>query len=710
MRQLVVTRGRVSIADVPAPGLEKGRVLVRVASSCVSIGTELSGIRTSGTPLWKRALRKPALVKQFLKLASVQGIGSAASTAIQQVSASHPIGYSAAGEVIAVAPDVVDFAPGDRVACAGGQCAHHAEVISVPINLVVRVPEAVSLAHASTVALGAIALQGVRRCAPTLGESVVVVGLGLLGQLAVQLLRANGCKVIALDVQKDRCQLALSLGADAAVMPEEPEPVEVVSRITGGVGADAVVITAASSSSEILSRAFRMCRKKGRVVLVGDVGLDIARSDIYEKELDFLVSTSYGPGRYDRSFEEEGIDYPVAYVRWTETRNMAAYLEQIANGAVRLDQLVGSPRRLDEAPAVYEALKQPQGSPLCVVIQYDGAEEPAQVSQAVVRSAPSTADRIGIAVIGTGGFSRSTHLPNLARLKDRYELRAIVSRSGVPGQEVARQYQVPKVATDAAQVFGDPGVGAVLIATRHDSHAELVLKALGSGRHVLVEKPLCLTPDELVQIDRTLQAGSPGPVLQVGFNRRFSPHIRRVRELLADRRAPVMINYLMNAGRVPLDNWVHGPQGGGRNIGEACHIYDVFTFLVGAEATDVSVVAAQPGDSYYTYRDNFVATVRFRDGSVATLTYTALGSTSHSKERMTVFHDGEVTTVDNYQQLASTRAGVGLATRLSEKGHFEELEAFAAAVRSGEWAIPWWQQKQAMEIAFAVEQALLSGC
>jgi Predicted dehydrogenases and related proteins len=692
--------------------VDPGTVLVRVDHSCISIGTELSGIRSSAQPLWKKALKQPEKLKQVLQLVASQGLSKTRSQVQGKVEAATPTGYSAAGVVIEVGAGIQDLRPGDRVACAGAQFAYHADVIRVPRNLVVRIPEHLDFASASTVTLGAIALQGVRRAQPTLGETFVVIGLGILGQLTVQMLKANGCRVVGLDIDPARVQLALGLGMDWGADPGAGSEIEHVWRLTGGIGADGVIVTAASASSALMSTAFKMCRKKGRVVLVGDVGLNLERADIYQKELEFYISTSYGPGRYDPNYEEKGHDYPIGYVRWTENRNMAEYLRLVAEGRVTLTPLISDIYPITEADRAYEALQSSIQKPLMVLLSYPSVTE-------IARTIPNPSARasnnrqLRLAVVGAGGFARGMHLPNLQALQDRYYLQAIVSRTGHNAVATAKQFGATYASTDFGQVLRDPEVDAVLIATRHDLHARMALDALKAGKHVLVEKPLALTSEELEEIQRfysSLGEGA-GPVLLTGFNRRFSKYARRIKEMVEERSNPMIINYRMNAGYMPLDHWVHTEEGGGRNRGEACHIYDLFTYLTGSRVMKVTAQPIAPTTDYYSSRDNFVATMAFADGSVATLTYTALGSNQHPKEQMELFVDGRVIVMHDYQRLTIAGARVkGLETKVIDKGQREELEAFAASIlQGGAWPIPLWQQVQATDIALQVEQQLGEG-
>jgi predicted dehydrogenase/threonine dehydrogenase-like Zn-dependent dehydrogenase len=709
LKQVLIKKGVAFAADVPTPQLEAGEVLVRLQASCLSIGTELSGLRGSAVPLWKRAMTQPEKVLTVLEMARSQGLGRTWSAIEERKEAAHPTGYSAAGVAVATGSDVTDVTIGDRVACAGAQYAQHAEFIRVARNLCVPIPDGVDCESASTVTLGAIALQGIRRAQPTLGETFVVVGLGLLGQLAVQMLRANGCRVIGTDPDPSRIATAIALGMEYGQRPDDD--LQQIMRLTDGYGADGVIITAATASDAVVSSAFKMCRKKGRVVLVGDVGLNLDRADFYAKELDFLISTSYGPGRYDPRYEEQGLDYPIGYVRWTENRNMVEYLRLVAAGRVQIAPLVGARFPIAEATAAYAAISGEE-KPLLALLTYPAAVETAPVTRLAIRTAPrSGMGRIQIAVVGAGAFARSAHLPNLRALNREYQLRAVVNRTGHTAKAVGEQFDAEYVSTDPAEVLSDPEVDVVLIATRHHLHGPLALQALKAGKHVLVEKPLTLSRDELATLDAFFRHGGgqgAGPMLLTGYNRRFSLHAERLKQLVSNRTSPFILNYRMNAGYIPGDHWVHSAEGGGRNLGEACHIYDLFTFLADSAAVAISAHAIKPGTAHYGRNDNFVATFSFADGSVATLTYTALGHKDVPKETAELYVDGKVAMLDDYKSVTVHGADkLSLKTRMQDKGLMAELKRFAAAIQQGgDWPIPWWQQLQASEMAFAVEELI----
>jgi predicted dehydrogenase/threonine dehydrogenase-like Zn-dependent dehydrogenase len=713
MKQVIVSGGAARLEEVPAPLVEPGTLLVRLDHSCISVGTEMAGLAASAMPLWKRALAQPQNVRKVVDMALSEGLARARSVVRERLSMESPAGYSGAGTVLEVGAGVDEPRPGDRIACAGAQCAYHAEIVRIPRNLAVPVPDGLGLAEASTVALGAIALQGVRRAAPTLGETFVVLGLGFLGQLTAQLLRANGCRVIGVDPDRGRIALATSLGMSAGIHPDDVDQVEHVARLTGGAGADGVIITASGPSDEIVSTAFRMCRRKARVVLVGDVGLDLARSDIYAKELDFLVSTSYGPGRYDSRYEEGGLDYPLPYVRWTENRNMAEYLRLAAEGAVKVTPLIGAVHPVTEVEAAYRSLQAEGAKPLVVLLSYPAQPSaPSRRLAAAPRLAPARAGALRVALIGAGSHARGVHLPHLQALAADYRLRAVVSRSGHNAASTAKRYGADYSSTDYREVLGDRDIDAVIIATRHDTHASLALEALRAGKHVLVEKPLALEEAELAAIEDYYAEGAAAkPLLLTGFNRRYSPCAERIAAIVRQRSNPMIVSYRMNAGHVPPEHWVHSAEGGGRNRGEACHAYDFFTFLTGARVRSVHASALRPRTAHYSSSDNFVATLAFDDGSVATLTYTALGSTAFPKETMELYVDGQVVSLDDYRSVTVTGSRQPpYSTRTPDKGQKAELVAFARAARGeADWPAPLWQQLQATRASFEVERFISGG-
>jgi len=709
VKQALVKAGAVIVQEVPAPQVSSKSVLVRVRHSCISLGTELATLKNSALPLYRRALKQREHAKRVFTIMRDQGVKRTLYRVRGILDAGLPTGYSAAGEVIEVGSEVTGFSIGDLVACAGGRFANHAEFIDVPVNLCVKIPYGVPTDLASSVALGAIALQGLRRANPTLGETIVVIGLGVLGQLTAQLLRINGCRVVGVDVDPQRVSLALQHGVNFGIDPGMENYIDQVHRVTDGFGADAVIITAAGADNSIVSEAMRACRKKGRVVLVGDVGLDLKRSDLYSKELDFLISCSYGPGRYDSTYEEGGQDYPLPYVRWTENRNMEAYLRLLASGQIDLPDLGIRRYPIEEAPQAYESLSKGSERSLLVILEYP-EREPAPVRTVSLRARAKEHGKIRVGLVGAGNFAATMHLPNLARLKSEFVLRAVLSRTGANARAIADEFGAAYATTDFEQVLADPDIDLVMIATRHDLHGSLVLQALRAGKDVFVEKPLTLDPADLDQLRTFYEAEKSPPLLMTGYNRRFSPTMQRIRKILEGRVSPMIANYRMNAGYLPPDHWVHSTEGGGRNIGEACHVYDLFTFLTASKVKAIQATPIACSAKQYFKNDNFVATISFEDGSVCTLTYTTLGSKAHPKESMEIFCDGKVLSMIDYKSV--TVAGSkhrGWRSLTQQKGHLEEMQALAHSLRSHTgWPISLEDQMQAARIAFEVERQISS--
>ncbi len=708
MKQVLIKAGTAVVEEVPAPLVGRKNILVRVTHSCISVGTEMAGVKMSGLPLYQRALKQPENVKRVLEMMRDQGVKRTMDRVMGKLSAGSATGYSAAGVVIELGDEVEGFAVGDRVACAGAGIANHAEVIDVPVNLAVKIPEDLETGIASTVTLGAIAMQGVRRAQPTLGETFVVVGLGILGQITAQMLSANGCRVIGVDLDPRRIQLALDNGMDIGINPALENYVERVLKFTGGLGADAVIVTAATESNQVISDAMQACRKKGRVVLVGDVGLDLNRADFYKKELDFLISSSYGPGRYDPLYEEGGQDYPIAYVRWTENRNMQAYIDLLAKGKVMLDNLYHPPYPIDKAGEAYDALKGGGDKPLLVLLEYP-ERAGLRITRVPLRTAAAKSGKIRVALAGASSFAQGMHLPNMVKLRDKFTLQAVMSRTGANARAVATQYEAAYCTTEYDDILKDDEVDLVMVTTRHDLHGPMVLQALQAGKHVFVEKPLALHEEEIAEIERFYVEHPDGPLLMVGFNRRFSPAMQTIRSLLANRTTPIIANYRMNAGYIPLEHWVHGPEGGGRNIGEACHIYDLFDFLTDqSKIKEVGAYSITPASKQWAQNDNFSVTIKYDDGSVCTLIYTALGEKSYPKESMEIFFDGKVISMQDYKTLKVFGFNHGgWSSQSIQKGQFEELKAVSESLQNGlTWPISLRSQLETSKLALRIEELL----
>ncbi len=682
MKQVFVNKGQIITREVPVKRVESGYVKVATSYSCISMGTELASVSSSGKSIFDRIKDNPDLIKRGLKMLKEKGIGGTKGAIDNSFDKWIPLGYSASGIVIEVGENVSGIYPRDRVACVGGNYATHSEEIIVPKNLITKIPESVSLRNASSVAIGCIAMQGIRRADVKLGEVVVVIGLGLIGQLTVQMLKAAGARVIASDVNSKRIEETKLLGGVHTINSIEESLVETVYSLTNGYGADSVIITAATNSSTPLKQAFNCCRKRGRVVLVGVVDINIDRDDIYQKELEFLMSTSYGPGRYDSAYEEGGIDYPYHWVRFTENRNMQDYLRLIEENKIDLDYMFAEDADIDDADAVYKTLSESTDRPLMQCFKYKkGIKKEKQITEISLKLEPKKKEKISVAVCGVGGFAKMFHLPNLNKITD-FEIHSIMSRDGGNATKAANDYHAAKVTTDYRDILNDEDIDVVIITTRHNLHFQYVVDALNAGKNVFVEKPLCLNAQELTIIEETLKRTKGG--LMVGYNRRFSPHSKKIKDYLANRVNPMIINYVMNAGYIAPDSWVHGREGGGRIVGEACHIIDLFNYFTDETPVSIFVESITPKTANVSKIDNCVITVKYDKGSIATLTYCANGSSKYPKEFCQIFCDNDTYILNDYKetQIFGTRTST-FTTKVSDKGHYNELVEFARSIKSG---------------------------
>jgi predicted dehydrogenase/threonine dehydrogenase-like Zn-dependent dehydrogenase len=710
MIQAIIKKGRVLPEIIPAPIVSEGSVLIKVVNSCISAGTELSGVKSSGKSFVKRALEQPENVKKVINIVKSDGIVSAFTKIKGRLEEGASTGYSISGIVLAAGKDIADIKPGDHVAAAGAGIANHAEYVDVPRNLVMRMPDGLDFKSASTVTLGGIAMQGVRRADLRLGEMAVVIGGGIIGLLALQMLKLSGVRVAVADLDDRRLDIARELGAELILNPLRENIVEMVNNWSGAHGADAALFTAATNNSEPLSQCFQMVKKKGRVVLVGVSGMEIKREDMYPKELDFLISTSYGPGRYDSSYEEKGVDYPYAYVRWTENRNMTEYLRLVHNKSIKLDRLIDAVYPIEQVAEAFESFQKSANKPLMVLLDY-GQPEPSQLEtylshdrRVVFQNNPVKKDIVNIALVGVGAFATGMHLPNIAKLPDKYRLHAVMNRTGQKAKAVAQQYKASYATTNYDDILNDSAVDLVLIATRHDSHAALVLKALQAGKNVFVEKPLATNQEELDKIKAFYESdASNKPVLLTGFNRRFSKYIAEIKKHTDRRINPLLIRYRMNAGYIPLDHWVH--ENGGRIVGEACHIIDLATALINSSITSICVESLTPKTDKYSDSDNKAITLKYADGSVACIEYFAVGSKDLSKEFMEVHFDGKSIILDDYKSLKGYGIKINeITTATSQKGHLEELLALYETIRGNknEWPIELWDMLQTTEATLLI--------
>lgn len=710
MKQVLLRDGAAVLAEVPAPAAAKGQILIRTHWSVVSAGTETAVLETTGRSLAGNALSRPDQVRRALEIARRDGYMRTFKRIQGMLQAGVPTGYSASGEVVEVGPGAKGFAVGQRVAAAGAGFANHAEIISVPSNLVVHVPDSVSLQDASTATLGAIALQGVRRTEPSFGETVAVIGLGLLGQLTVQLLRAQGCRVIGIDLREDRVKLAMRVGADIGVLTNDPNLDEIVSSATDAYGVDAAIITASSRSDQVVRQAMSITRKRGRVTIVGDVGLGLQRSDMYEKELDLRMSTSYGPGRYDPEYELNGHDYPLAHVRWTENRNMKAYLEAIASGGIKLAPLPRAEFNLIDVEAAYASTLDSTNDQLFTFLRYE-PHTPISNKIQVTACTKIRANKIRLALVGASSFAQAVHLPNLMAQKESFELAAVVSRTPTTATDVAKKFGAEYATTQLDEALSDPNIDLVFITTRHDLHGPMVKASLLAGKHVFVEKPLTLNPADLDWLEDFYSGPQERPLLTVGYNRRFSPAARMLKARLDEQGADsIMLNYLVNAGPLSPDHWTKGPEGGGRNLGEACHMYDLMIYLLGFNANQLDVHAFSAASSGDIPSDNFTSILNFGQEKTASLTYSSLGSSRFPKESVTCFASGDIHLIVDFKRLDSSHQGSRIwHQRRPDKGHIQMLSVLSSCLtENGSWPIPLDELLGTSRISFKVE-GLLQG-
>jgi predicted dehydrogenase/threonine dehydrogenase-like Zn-dependent dehydrogenase len=696
--------GDVGTYDVPQPELRSGGVLIRTAFSAVSSGTERAAVEASEQSLLSRAIARPDLVKEVLDFARVNGMRAAYKKVQTRLSTFISLGYSCSGVVIGVGDGISEFQCGDRVACGGLGYASHCDINWVPRNLAVRIPDSVALDAAALTTIGAIAVQGIRQSKLVFGETVVVIGAGLLGVLTIQLARAAGCRVVAVDLDPSRVENARSLGAQLAMLSSDhnlPRAVEEFSRY----GADAAIITAATPSTEPLELAAKLLRERGRIVVVGDVGMGVSRRSIYRKELSIAISRSYGPGRYDPVYEERGHDYPVAYVRWTERRNMESFLDFLASGSVNLSTLLKNRFPVNEGARAYKELLSGRG--YTAVLDYGGDESnesPAPVVTSRKRARVPGDLRVGC--IGAGGFARGLIFPHLK--VSGVSLESVATASGVAAESARRSFGFICAQTPS-ELLHNQQLDAVFIASRDQSHAPYVIAALQQNKQVFVEKPLCVNRDQLEGI-RAAYAGACAsgtpPFVMIGFNRRFAPLSLKIQQFFAGRQEPMLAHVRVNAGFIPREAWMQQPSEGGRIIGELCHFVDWARWLVGLPICSISADALPDGSRYN--RDNVAASLTFADGSIANLIYVANGDPSVPKEHFEVFCAGSVARLDDFQsaELISNGKVERIRSR-KDKGHRSELEATLDAMKSGRGApIPFEQIIEVSEATFSIAESV----
>jgi len=668
--------GKIGVFDVPVPELRMGGILVRTSFSAISTGTERSQLETASRTLIGKALERPDVVRQVLGYARRNGLGAAYAKVRSQLESLNPVGYSCSGIVIGVAAGVRDFRCGDRVACAGAGYASHAEVNWVPQNLAVRVPENVPLDAAALSTIGAIALQGLRQSRAVIGETVVVIGAGLVGVLTTQLARAAGCRVIAVDRDPERARKSAEFGAHLGLISSDERLEDTVTAFSR-YGADAAIVTAAAPSGEPIELAARLLRDRGRIVVVGTVSIDVPRSVLFQKELSLEMSRSYGPGRYDPHYEEDGQDYPIGYVRWTEKRNLEAFLDALSSGSMDVCSLLQKRCAIERAAEALDELG--SGKSYTAILEYPQAAtaKPALGPRLVADA--SRSGELRVACIGAGGFAQAHILPNLRRRKS-VQLQCVATASGTTAETARRKYGFNQACT-STEVLENPDVSSVFILSRNSTHAEYVVRALESGKQVFAEKPLAVTRQQLDEIRRAYERAAH-PFLMVGFNRRFAPATEQILEFFAGRHEPMMITIRVNAGYLPQEHWTQRASEGGRVIGELCHLVDWASFVVGHSITSVSAMSLPDSGRYSS--DNLTATISFADGSLANLTYVANGERHLRKEYYEVFCQGTAARLDDFRVLELFKSGKSRRWKSAQdKGHNRQLEVVLGRMESG---------------------------
>jgi len=697
--------GEVSTYDVPAPELRPGGILVRTQYSAISAGTDRATLELSSKSLLAKAKARPDLVKQVIDYARQNGVKAAYEKLHANLDTLMTLGYSCAGEVIAVGDGVHEFRVGDRVTCAGGGYANHAEINFVPRNLAVRIPSEVSTVAACLTTIGAIALQGVRQANVGIGETVAVIGAGLVGVLTIQIVRAAGCRVVAIDLSPQRVKRAAELGAHFAAAANDPVLTSSIKEFSR-YGVDAAIVTAASDNAAPTEMAAKILRDRGRISVVGVVGIGASRSSMYAKELSLALSRSYGPGRYDPQYEEGGIDYPIGYVRWTERRNMEAFLDLLAAGQIDVTRFLERRYTINEGAKAYADLKNGQYTS---ILTYSGAPAMAQrTATAPAAARPRLGDEVRVGCIGAGSFASSVIFPNLQSIKGvRMQSVGTISGAGAASAQRAFKFQT---AEQPSELLSNPNVDAVFILTRHDTHALQTAQALQAGKPVFVEKPLATKREQLEQLQNVFaeqsQAGR-APFVMVGFNRRFAPMTEKIRQFFIGRREPMLVHARVNAGYIPHDHWIYAQ--GGRIVGEFCHFVDWARSVIGSPIQSVSATGLPNGTQYAS--DNVAVALKFTDGSIANLIYLTNGDRSIPKEFFEVFCQGAIARLHDFCTLELARNGkVQKFKGVQDKGHRRELELTIEAIRSGKPSpISFEELVEVTETTFLVQHALTTG-
>ena len=704
MKQVFLSRKGIETKEVPEPLVERGKILIKNLYSCVSPGTEISSLNSIKKNILKKIIEKPQVLKSLIDVLKKRGIKNTRGIVSRKLAEFYELGYSSSGIIEKVGEGVKNFSKGDLVACSGGGFASHAEKILVPENLVVKTKRKENLSLYSTVALGSIAMHAVRRSKTSIGETTLVVGLGFIGQITMQILRAAGVEVYGIDPNDDFLKKSKKDGF-ANVYSSFEDLSKRIPQDLISVGFDSAIITASNKVEDLLNKTFRLCRKKSRVILVGDIDIKINREEIYSKEIEFSISASYGPGRYDSAYEIEGNDYPLEYVRWTLNRNMKSYVNLIDSGKININSLIDNIEPIQNAKEVYSAFEKKK-RPISTLFKYNPKNE------IIIKPKIPFIKKSGVissAIVGVGGFSKEVIIPSLLKMKTYNSLDYLCVRKPISFLNSSSFYKNINVVNDFNLMIKNKSLDVIFISTRHKDHWQLTKNALLNKKHVFCEKPLCINASELKEIKSFFKKKKVAPILVTGFNRRFSKSAKILKDFIKESTSPIFLNYTVNADKLLPNSWIYSREGGGRNIGEACHFYDLIFFLINNNYTNIQVSSINSENKDLHKTDNFFVTLKFNNGSVAKLNYTSAGSVNDKKEIIEVRSSSETLIMENFQKItliSNNRKKIVYSSKFSDKGYQNQYESFFYNLKLNKFSISIEEQIEAMNLSFKVEELL----
>lgn len=697
MKQLISEGKDLRIVNVPKPSIGKNQILVKNYYSVISTGTEISNINFMKDPLYKKLLNYPEKVQKALRMIKNKGLMEVFKLGMNFLNIPREWGYSSCGEVVDIGSNIKDIHIGDIVACGGAGKANHAEYISVPRNLVVKVPGDVDFKDASITTIGSIAMQGVRQCNPQIGETIVVVGLGLIGQITALILKANGINVIGLETNKERIELAKT-NIQYVINPITQNVLNEIKSINGDL-VDGVIITASSKDNKILNQSIEITRKRGRIIVLGNIVCNISRSLWYEKEIDFKISYSYGPGRGDANYEENGVDYPLEFVRFTENRNMKSFLDLLANKSINLDNIINKEVDFENCISVYSELdRRPEW--LGVAIKYGEDSENANTIINPEYIKTDVKDKLNVGIVGLGNFFMSTILPAINKNSSKYNILGLANKSNTKLIYFSKKLNAKIITTDYLELFKNPDIDLIMAITRHNLHFDLVKNAIEYNKNLFIEKPLCVNQEELNKIKELIKGKDKLPLINIGFNRRFSPLVEKLKEIIKDNTKPVIINYVVNSENFGKDIWINTEEGGGQIVGEGCAMIDLGLYLINDKVKDIQFI--KTGGNNYLETGNFVCTIKFNNGSIFNLVYTTLGNKNWPKENIDIFYNNTNYKIIDFKELKSNEYNIKL--KKQDKGHFNEIKYLYNSIKEGMPLIPLNDIIQVMEIVFEINQ------